>query len=329
MPNSQTLKLQKGVFCISIDTEMLWGRHDLFYQPFIERTNKERQVIKDLLNLFEKYQISATWAIVGHLFLNECSPKSGKIHPEINRPNFPWISGDWLKHDPKTNINKAPQWYGKDIVQLLKSHHSQEIGSHSFSHMIFGNKGCSYKCAESEIRTCVKLANENKIKLESFVFPRNSIGHLGILNKYHFKSYRGPDSYPFKTNNPLGKLLMLIDLLLLIPHTSNPQINNNLLEIPGNMYFLSTRGRRKFLPRKIRSLKAKSSLKQASKNNKVFHLWFHPTDLVDNPSLLLNQLEEVILYAKKLEAAGKIEIKNMSQIYNTLQSANQIQAHLP
>lgn len=92
----------KGIFCISIDTELLWGRKDLDYSPFIERTKNERKIIRDLLKLFKKYNISATWAIVGKL-------KEGN----------------------------DPLWSGKDIINEIKRYEKQEIASHSYSHEDF------------------------------------------------------------------------------------------------------------------------------------------------------------------------------------------------
>ncbi len=94
--------MNKGIFCISIDTELLWGRKDLNYSSFIEKTKKEREIIKKLLKLFKKYNIPTTWAIVG-----------------------------------KLNEGKDPLWSGKDIIKLIKSYKNQEIASHSYSHEDF------------------------------------------------------------------------------------------------------------------------------------------------------------------------------------------------
>ncbi len=94
--------MKKGVFCISIDLELLWGRKDLDYSKFIGKTKKERQIIKKVLNLFENYDIPATWAIVGKLYEN----------------------GNDL-------------WSGKDIISSIKKLKSQEIASHSYSHEDF------------------------------------------------------------------------------------------------------------------------------------------------------------------------------------------------
>ena len=60
--------LNKGVFCISIDLELLWGRKDLNHENFIWQVKKERAIINKLLEIFKKYKIPATWAVVGKLF---------------------------------------------------------------------------------------------------------------------------------------------------------------------------------------------------------------------------------------------------------------------
>src|SRR6266478_1850693 len=93
--------MKKGIFCISIDLELLWGRKDLDYSKFINKTKKERNIIKKLLALFKKYNIPTTWATVGKLY-----------------------------------TGKNPLWSGKDIVKLIKNQKIHELGSHTYSHEI-------------------------------------------------------------------------------------------------------------------------------------------------------------------------------------------------
>lgn len=107
--------MKKGTFCISIDTELLWGRKDLDYTSFISRTKKERIIIKKILSLFNKYRIPATWAIVGKLYEN----------------------GDEL-------------WSGKDFINLIQKNKDQETSSHSYSHEDFTK--ISNKMADKEFK---------------------------------------------------------------------------------------------------------------------------------------------------------------------------------
>jgi hypothetical protein len=94
--------MKNGVFCISIDTELLWGRKDLDYSKFIDKVKKERSIIRKVLNLFKKYNIPVTWAIVGKLY----------------------EEGDEL-------------WSGIDIINLIKKEKIHELASHSYSHEDF------------------------------------------------------------------------------------------------------------------------------------------------------------------------------------------------
>src|SRR5260221_6530533 len=93
--------MKKGVLCISIDLELLWGRKDLDHSKFIKKTQKERTIIKRLLALFDKYNIPVTWAVVGKLY-----------------------------------EGNDPLWSGKDIIKSIKDKKIHELGSHSYSHEI-------------------------------------------------------------------------------------------------------------------------------------------------------------------------------------------------
>ncbi len=107
--------MNKGVFCISIDHELLWGRKDLDTKPFISLVSKERGIISRILYLFKKYRMPATWAVVGKIFEKE-----------------------------------NPLWYGKDTIKEINKVEYQEIASHSYSHEIFTD--INEKNAEKEIR---------------------------------------------------------------------------------------------------------------------------------------------------------------------------------
>ena len=61
--------MEKGVFLFSLDTELALGHFRRFDQRrFSPDGSRERMAVSRLIKLFEKYQISATWAVVGHMF---------------------------------------------------------------------------------------------------------------------------------------------------------------------------------------------------------------------------------------------------------------------
>ena len=82
MSSSNKKYFDKGVFTLSLDTELAWGMID---KPISLINNKEyfyntRKVIDKIIELLEKYQISATWAVVGALLLERPSLKMNLLN---------------------------------------------------------------------------------------------------------------------------------------------------------------------------------------------------------------------------------------------------------
>jgi len=267
--------MKNGTFCISLDTELLWGRLQTDQKPFLPRAKKTRKVIEKLLQLFDKHNIPVTWAIVGNLFLA-----------------------------PNKNEKNSHLWHAPDIIKKISSYKIHEIACHSYSHPDF-DKISKIK-AEAEIKQCITLAQKHNITLRSFVFPKNIINHLDLLKKHGFQSYRSKDKRNWELLFPSP------------PPVYKPTKTKSLVAIPGSMYFTSSRGIKKYIPGSVRVLKAKMGIDQAIKQKKVFHIWFHPIDLTDEPTKLLNSLEKILIYADKQRKTGKLDIKTMQQISKTI-----------
>ena len=150
-----------AIFTLSLDFELIWGTLDRGPDAFREACERERAVVVDrLLALLAEFEISATWCILGHLFLDACAPQDGRKHPEIVPPRHEGI-GDWFEHDPCGTEESDPIFYGKSLVdRILACPVPQEIGCHSFSHPMFGDPGCSRETASTELAECVRLAGE-------------------------------------------------------------------------------------------------------------------------------------------------------------------------
>src|SRR5260221_6353559 len=187
--------MERGVFALSLDFELIWGTLDL-YGPgrFRAACERERGVVFDrLLSLLVEFEISATWCILGHLFLDSCRPRNGVVHPEICPPRHAWVKGDWFAQDPCADEASAPTFYGRTLVERVRSCPvPQEIGSHSFSHAIFDDPRWSPETDATELAASVRLANEMGLELRSFAFPRNRVGHLDLLPRHGFQCFRGP-----------------------------------------------------------------------------------------------------------------------------------------
>lgn len=280
--------MEKGVFCVSIDLELLWGRRDRkemdLFIPLIKDESGLSGVVNPLLSLFKKYSIPATWAIVGKIF---------------------------IKSDGKDSY----LWSGINLINLIRENPSQEIACHSYTHPEFDQIPESQ--AEEELKKCIEVADRNKIKLSSFVYPRNKIKYLHLLRKYGFNCYRG-DAINYLEFSNLFKDIFKIISMLFIPKTARISRKEGLINIPGTMYFFSTRGLRKYAPYGIKYWKAKNSIDQAISKKQLFHLWFHPVDFTKDKDRQLKELEKILAYASQKQKKGLLEIKNMKQISDNI-----------
>lgn len=313
---------KQGIFTISIDTELAWGTFDHGgYIKYKDAYKKYRSIIADILKVFKKYEIAATWAIVGHLFLDNCSKEKGKLHPDIVRPNYSWYRNDWFSCDPGTDISKDNFWYGSDIVKMIQeAAPKQEIASHSFCHSIFSDPGCSKQTAETDIAKCVALAKERGIKLNSFTFPRNSPGHLNILVEHGFKIFRGKNAAFFNLRAAVLRkaMLLLADMVAITPPIVEPHfvLDNELIELKGSMLFRFAHGASRFIPKGVRLKKAKKGIDRVIKEGKIFNLWFHPISFAWKTSEMLDEFEQILKYASDRRKEERLRICTLQEIAN-------------
>lgn len=74
--------------------------------------------------------------------------------------------------------------------QIIRSSVNHDLGVHTFSHMDLGSPVCSVEVAHADIMRCMEvLAKANRPV--SFIFPWNREGHLPLLRKLGFVTYRG------------------------------------------------------------------------------------------------------------------------------------------
>ena len=317
--NESAVTLESGVFTVSIDFELIWGTLDLFgAERFRRAVEFEREVAIDrLLDLFAEFNIPATWCVLGHLMLDGCGNAGGQSHDEIARPLHSWRQGDWFSDDPGGNEETSPLFFGRSLIRKIQACETeQEIGCHSFSHLIFGDQGCSREVAESDVAAAVEAARKMGIEMHSFAFPRNVVGHLDVLKDYRFVCYRGPErnwyeSKPWPTL--IKRLCHLWDVMIAAtPDVVLPELTEHgLWNIPGSMIYFPMHGLRRYIPVSRRVRRAVKGLDAAAAEKRVFHLWFHPTNFADEPEAMFAGLRRILEHASFLRKRGLISILPM------------------
>lgn len=315
----EACSLPRGVCVISIDTELAWGAaHRRDGSGPRHRFEAERDAIARILDVFARYDVSATWAVVGHLFLDGCPRDAeGCAHPELLRPSYEWLEDDWYGIDPCSDLDTDPYYYGRDIVETVRScpvH--QEIGSHSFSHVIADDPGCPVDVFASELVACRKAAVDQGVDLRSFVYPRNAIAHLDTLVAHGFTCFRGGrTSAPFARQQELRRRVSTrVDRLWPLRGSAVwPAVNESgLVNVPQTYLFApDQRGRR--LPPTVWARSPVARLRQAARQRSLFHLWFHPYNVTAAPDRALRALEVVCQAAARERDRGRLDVLTMAE----------------
>ncbi len=321
----KSVTLDRAVFVISLDTELAWGSFDRNgLQKYGRLYAQVRTIVNSLLAMFARHDIKATWAIVGHLFLESCSREGTDNHNHVLQPRYRWHPQGWLSDDPFSNVGSQPFFYAPDIVErILASSLRHEIASHTFTHVILGDPECSAEVAYSQLQECRRLAENKGRELVSLVFPRNSVGHLDVLCRLGFLSYRGPEENWYARAGAiprLAKVCRYLDKLIAATppcykelrccreHESQPWLFN----LPASMFYPPFGGLWNLVGLGRRVTQAKKGVREAVAKKSLFHLWFHPFNLATSPALL-DGLDEVLGYVSKEMKAGNMESLTMAE----------------
>jgi peptidoglycan/xylan/chitin deacetylase (PgdA/CDA1 family) len=318
--------LDRGAFVITIDTEMAWGEaHKRDGSVAGHRFDREREVVDRLLDVFARYELPATWAVVGHLFLDRCERGAdGRPHPDLARPDYAWLGdgADWLDIDPCTSEDADPFHYGADMVRaIVDCPVHQEVGSHSFSHVIVDDPGCTPEVFAAELAQARAVAEPYGVDLRSFVYPRNAIAHLDTLAAGGFTSYRGGRATPaFAGMGPLPrKAARLVDKVVPLAGSAVHPVRDpsGLWNLPQTYLFAPVTTRRQ-LPPALWARRPIGRLRQAARARSLFHLWFHPYNVTADPDRSIAALEHIARAAARLRDRGRLDTITMTDLATRL-----------
>jgi peptidoglycan/xylan/chitin deacetylase (PgdA/CDA1 family) len=309
-------------FCISIDYEFAWGYADhALSRADRERIAGEVAIVRRLLALFEKYQVPATWAIVGHLLEEHC-PWNGLVaHPEYPRPIFRDERADWFAAHPVESEPKSALWYDTDdlIGEIVRASVGHEIGSHSYAHIPFDERVTERTAIRVDLANMRRVHDARGIPFRSFVFPRNIEGYHDELRTagvdiVRSKTLRWYDFFP----GILRRAAHLLDHFIPYSPTVVPkQHANGLVLFPDSMLLLGRNGLRKFIPAWLVEWKARRGITQAIRRNEVFHLWFHPSNFSYDTDTQFAILEQILASVAEARERGVLEVRTMGAVADT------------
>src|SRR5690606_21782412 len=197
----QSCMNSRGLFVISLDFELFWGIRDKFnFEQYGANVLGVWEVIPKMLELYQKYDVHATFATVGAMFsenfeeLNQFLPDLKPTYSDANLSPYVDYIYESQNHD-------ADYYFGKKLIDLVKKDARHEIGTHTFSHYYALEPGQTREEFESDLESAVKIADFHGIPMQTFVFPRHQINpkYLEVFPKYGIRIYRGTEKVWFHT----------------------------------------------------------------------------------------------------------------------------------
>ena len=278
----------QAAFVISLDFELHWGVRDRQSPHSAYRNNLlgARQAIPKLLDLFEEFQISATWATVGFLFAHSKSELMDYF-PRL-LPNYENKALDPYTEPLGENEKDDPLHYAPSLVSMIQVRRGQEIGTHTFSHYYCLEPGQTRESFAADLESAVALAEKRGVQVRSLVLPRNQVNrnYLGVLVKHGITSYRGyekgwmhnPD--PQSRHSVLRRGARLLDQYA--PVSGSRTIPWEEVAEPAGLHnvrgsmFLRPWSARLQMYDAWRLRRICACLKKTAMSGGIFHLWWHP-----------------------------------------------------
>jgi peptidoglycan/xylan/chitin deacetylase (PgdA/CDA1 family) len=316
----------KGFFIISLDFELFWGVRDKRkIKDYKENILGVRTVIPRLLEIFNKYDIRATFAVVGFLFaknkeeLIACSPE---MLPDYVNPRLsPY--GDYMKTVGES-ADTDPFHYGPDMIDLIRKYPQHEIATHTYSHYYCLEAGQTETEFRQDLSSAIMIGLKNNVEFRSIVFPRNQCNedYLLICLENGIKSYRGETPAWFSATKKTMRLLFIKKAFRFIDSYLNISGHNTFdlekisakkpYNLPGSRFLYPSERKNTFS--KIRVARIKKSMTYAAKRNVVYHLWWHPHNFGKNVDSNLKMIEEILNHYTFLHQKYNFTSLNMKGI---------------
>ncbi len=276
--------MTKGRFILSLDCEGKWGIADHLRPEdhVLLGTARLKDAYTSICNLLDKYQIPATFAVVG---LFELAPEQLLALPlDTIASRFPYC------RVPVEDIRerKFDGWHGEWLRPMIDSVH--EWGSHGITHTPYD------QMSADDVRFEHSLVES--IEGRTFIFPRNKVKHTKILQELGAVGYR-----TYAKNNKIGRLAGELNIFANSEQSIDAE-RNEIIPIPSGHFVNWKSGVRRLVPVSVSRHRAAHMLDHAAKTGGVVHFWTHPENVASAPqtlSVLAAVLEEVAIRVQRNE----------------------------
>jgi len=316
-----------GQFVISLDFEKYWG---IFDSPtsknYDQNLNSVDEVVDQLLVICDKYKVKLTFATVGFLF------NKTKQDFVINTPTeLPSYTNKF--HSPYSKIGDIgdnelndKRHYANYMLKKILDNGNHEIGTHTYCHYYCLEEGQTVSQFDADLKMALKVGTDLGVNIKSIVFPRNQVNkhYLEACCENGITSYRGHENNeiykpkPYKeSKRKLDRILRLLDAYINITgnhiYDLNELKSDKIVNIPSS-YFLRPYNDRFSFVENLKINRVKKGMKRAAKQNKLYHLWFHPHNFGNEIEKNFQNFEKILKYFAEMNSKYNFESTTMTQL---------------
>lgn len=316
----------KGVFTISLDFELGWGRLDRANaRQYLEsHVSNVPEVIERLLEAFTRHGVHATFATVGFIAYPHPEALINDL-PEVipdysNRAVSPY-TGNFIADIPPEEYSL---YFAPHLITLIGNTPGMEVATHTFSHYYCWEEGQTAAHFDADIFKACRKSRENGMELKSIVFPRNHVSgeHLEVCGNHGITIYRGNPSRFFsqkkgRVARQLQRACKLLDTYVNLSGRLSYPLHEVEEEGMWNVRasrFLRPYSKRLRIAEPMKIRRIKKEMTAAARRGEVYHLWWHPHNFGGNIEKNFRTLERLLVHYDRLREKYGMLSANMAEI---------------
>jgi peptidoglycan/xylan/chitin deacetylase (PgdA/CDA1 family) len=305
--------VRRGALVVSLDFELHWGVADkLTLAAYRENLLGAREAVPAMLDLFARYDVHATWAIVGLLLAEsrrEMLERVPSVRPRYRRAE---LAPETVLAQVGENERDDPFHFAPSLARRIADTPGQEIGTHTLTHYYCLEEGASPAALRADLEAASALTRDRLGRTpRSIVFPRNQFddASLAVCREVGLTAYRGnPEGWAYRARRDGDesqgrRAVRLLDAYL-------PATGSHAHAFPAGTPANVAAGRylRPYAPalraaEPLRLRRITAELGRAARRGLLFHLWWHPHDFGRNLRENLAVLERILASFRRLRDA--------------------------
>jgi len=302
--------MSKGTFIFSLDCEGYWGMADMLANGATPgwRSALLAQTYARLLDLFERFEVPATWAFVA-AFVH--TPEEMQSCTYLTKERITYRGQDWAAAF-KTSwaAGDTDGWLCPEALELVRRSGAHEIAAHGFSHLPLDETDTTAASAGRELDLLAAFWEAHGLGPDTFVFPRNQPGHLEQLGE-RYAAYRPPHRLEVRRDAGARLLRLLDEVNPFVNPVGHSSPTRRPAALPSAMLLNHRAGGRRLVPPAITLMRARRLLQRAIETGSVVHLYSHPHNFLTGHRQL-ELLAEVLKMVQARVRSEELEVMTQS-----------------